>query len=948
MSSQNYIDHDDYADFNRVSYSGHPYGSELDIDRGYSQPAIRRLKRDRADSVSFSPYDTYGELSHSETGDSAEELTPYAGNKHHQFESSFRNARGRERAPLPTRMWDMQSTMEPGRVPDDTTANYYDSGVEKTELHPSLQELALIEDLLSLMMGFNGRYLSFKFEAKSPRWREVMPVEEGISIPSWFNGSIKLMVAKILPLVLMNMRVRYFTDTYSQRRAGLVNQALCAAIEQMVKRFYEELTELENLVRASTNSQPYTLQKMWLHLYPQMQNFERFSHLISEIQVKDLPATNQPVSENYQSDNDGFTTKVFSDNNENAATTEDGMPDSEDSESEYMAQNTFPEERFVVRGGYTINIIVEMIKNRGGDPTTKHLYEYLLSKAFVPFLTMLTHWLNTGEIESGRLDTSGEFMVSMDGDGTSRYASAGEDNQDSYNDKTIMPTTDDSKWCAVEERTPVFLMPYAEKIVKTGEYLNNLRRCNVELRTLEPGFSTSNADLDEMDQSSDIFVSHGRAFELSDSSPDGLINPQALMQQVDRAYLKANQAILSVMFGAGKDIMRCLGAIKQYLLFEKSDFLTHFLDLVDDEQKHKSTEMSKERLQSLLDVALHNPASVAHGDPYVEKVQVTLDLLSLLDTIKRANSDGSLDGASNSAISLHRLSRDTAAAGTSSLGLSMTGDNFVTGDTYIGFDLKLEFPQTILLTTVTMGKYKALNRFLMTLKLTEQHLLSSWLSNLKYEDPRLAMPTAGSRDGAASLDNDAKTESMRRSLLINIHTTRHRILICIQQMMYYYFWDVIEPQWEKMVGLMKKAKTMDELKDIHKQHLDVIFQQCGLTAGKLPKITVELIKRSDRFVSEVDRMISSKSALFRVANTVSDKDTTLGQRLAALDKASLGSESPQQTLAALNSKVSSINRDWSDQLKIMVRALNHYARKYDESYLTLAARLSNESDNNYA
>ncbi|KAJ1843182.1 gamma tubulin complex Spc97/GCP2 subunit Alp4 [Coemansia sp. RSA 2703] len=679
-----------------------------------------------------------------------------------------------------------------------------------------------------------------------------------------------------------------------------------------------------------------------------MQNYERIAHLISEIQEKDLPAPEQPVSENYQSENDGFTTKTYNDSNINAPVSEDGMPDPDDSESEDIEQNMYPDERFVVRGGYTINIIFDMIKKRGGDPASRQLYEFLLNKAFVPFQSMLTHWLDTGEIESGRLDTSGEFMVSMDGDGTNGYASGDEDNQDSYNDKTIMPTTDDSKFHSVAERTPVFLISYAEKIVKTGEYLNNLRRCNVELHTLDPGFSTSSTDLDEMEQSSDVYAASGRAFELTDSSPDGLVNPQVLMQRVDRAYLKANQAILSVMFGAGKDIMKCLGAIKQYLLFEKSDFLTHFLDLIDDEQKRKSTEMSKERLQSLLDVALHNPASVAHGDPYMEKVQVTLDLLSLIDTIKRANSDGTLDGASNSAISLHRLSRDTAIAGTSSLGLSMTGDNFVTGDTYIGFDLKLEFPQTILLTPVTMGKYRALNRFLMTLKLTEQHLLSSWLSNLKFEDPRLAMPTAGSRDGAASLENDAKTESMRRSLLINIHTTRHRILICIQQMMYYYFWDVIEPQWEKMVDLMKKARTMDELKEIHKQHLDVIFQQCGLTAGKLPKITVELIKRSDRFVSEISRMISSKPALFRVANTASDKVTSLGQRLAALDKASLASESPQQILATFNNKVASINREWSDQLKIMVRALNHYARKYDESYLTLAARLSYESNDNYS
>ncbi|KAJ2379148.1 gamma tubulin complex Spc97/GCP2 subunit Alp4, partial [Coemansia sp. RSA 2603] len=437
MSSRDYDYGDDFVDVKRASYAGQLYGSEFDIDRGYSQPAIRRLKRDRADSVSFSPYDTYGELSHSENGDSTEETTPYVGNKHLQFESSFRNARVRERAPLPTRMWDMQSTIDPGRVAEDTSRSYYDSEIERTVLPPRLQELALIEDLLSLMMGFNGRYLSFKHDVQSKEWRRVMPVEDGITIPSWFNVTLKLMVAKILPLVLMNMRVKYFTEKYSERRAGLVNQALCAAIVQMVKDFYNELTVLENLVRVSTDSQPYTLQKMWLHMYQYMQNYERIAHLISEIQEKDLPAPEQPVSENYQSENDGFTTKTYNDSNINAPVSEDGMPDPDDSESEDIEQNMYPDERFVVRGGYTINIIFDMIKKRGGDPASRQLYEFLLNKAFVPFQSMLTHWLDTGEIESGRLDTSGEFMVSMDGDGTNGYASGDEDNQDSYNDKTI-------------------------------------------------------------------------------------------------------------------------------------------------------------------------------------------------------------------------------------------------------------------------------------------------------------------------------------------------------------------------------------------------------------------------------------------------------------------------------------------------------------------------------
>ncbi|KAJ1798559.1 hypothetical protein LPJ75_006831, partial [Coemansia sp. RSA 2598] len=51
MALQDYEYGDDFVEVKRVSYAGNPYGnSDLDLDKAYAQPAIRRLKRDRAES----------------------------------------------------------------------------------------------------------------------------------------------------------------------------------------------------------------------------------------------------------------------------------------------------------------------------------------------------------------------------------------------------------------------------------------------------------------------------------------------------------------------------------------------------------------------------------------------------------------------------------------------------------------------------------------------------------------------------------------------------------------------------------------------------------------------------------------------------------------------------------------------------------------------------------
>ncbi|KAJ2738508.1 hypothetical protein GGI20_006263, partial [Coemansia sp. BCRC 34301] len=221
MNNLDYDYGDDFVEFRRGGYSSHPHSTELDSDKDFMS-GLRRARRERTDSVTFTPQDTYGEPTHSEAGDSAEDV-PYFSTNHHQFESSFRTIRGpRERAPLAPRLWDTRNTqaIEPENSEHQNQQSVYDSEVEMRQLPPDQQELAVIEDIISLLMGVSGRYISFRHSPGATVWRMSMSVEDALIAPMWISPTLVLMANKILPLVLMHKRVDYFTNVYARRRAG--------------------------------------------------------------------------------------------------------------------------------------------------------------------------------------------------------------------------------------------------------------------------------------------------------------------------------------------------------------------------------------------------------------------------------------------------------------------------------------------------------------------------------------------------------------------------------------------------------------------------------------------------------------------------------------------------------------------------------------------------------
>jgi gamma-tubulin complex component 2 len=93
-------------------------------------------------------------------------------------------------------------------------------------------------------------------------------------------------------------------------------------------------------------------------------------------------------------------------------------------------------------------------------------------------------------------------------------------------------------------------------------------------------------------------------------------------------------------------------SMKHFFFLDQSDFLTNFLDLASSELRKPARGASIVKLQSLLDLAIRNPASSSSADPYKDDLKVTMQsqglyewLLKIVSRTGGMNEDGELDFA---------------------------------------------------------------------------------------------------------------------------------------------------------------------------------------------------------------------------------------------------------------------------------------------------------------
>ena len=136
-----------------------------------------------------------------------------------------------------------------------------------------VQELLIMQDLLSVLIGIDGKYLRIK----------VTSVEPGLAIrlDPTLDLSLADLVDRVLPLTHYYVRIVRFLELRHNYEFGLVNHALCAAVRELLREYLILVAQLEYQMSLAQLS----LQKLWYYVQPALQTLKALHGLVVDIET---------------------------------------------------------------------------------------------------------------------------------------------------------------------------------------------------------------------------------------------------------------------------------------------------------------------------------------------------------------------------------------------------------------------------------------------------------------------------------------------------------------------------------------------------------------------------------------------------------------------------------------------------------------------------------------
>jgi len=452
-----------------------------------------------------------------------------------------------------------------------------------------MQEINLIEDLLFMMMGIEGKYIQLKDEVEKKSLRSF-------TLDRTVDGSLNEIIHRILPLCTNYSTISKFIDKGSQYEQGLVSHGLCSAMRSMLKDYFIFIAQLERQFKRGY----LTLQKLWFYIQPSLKTLDILATVAIMIDKGNC------------------------------------------------------------KGAAILTLLHEKTEAYTGDPKGRDLCLYLTQASCAAYFDMLQLWIYEGLIK----DPYGEFLVaeheSVQKEGVT------EDFNDQYWDQ---------HYTIERERIPKFLERVAEKILRTGKYLNVIRQC---------GLAISCPHAQEI-----VYCLKERDY----------------VEHIEKAYDYASQTLLDLLLRE-KKLLHRLRSIKHYFLLDQGDFFVGFMDLAEDELKKNTDDIVIARLEALLELAVRT--STANNDPYKDDLRCDLlsyDLISQLLRILSVTSDKNNPS--------HRDSTEFQISGLEAFTL----------------DYEVKWPLSLILSKKALTKYQMLFRHLFYAKHVERLLCNVWASS---------------------------------------------------------------------------------------------------------------------------------------------------------------------------------------------------------------------------
>ncbi|PYI17671.1 spindle pole body component alp4 [Aspergillus violaceofuscus CBS 115571] len=521
----------------------------------------------------------------------------------------------------------------------------------------------------------------------------------------------------------------------------------------------------------------------------------------------------------------------------------------------------------ICKGGNVLRLLTERLATFSGDPTTKALLERLLRDGSRPYMTMLNEWLHHGGIK----DPHGEFLVKEQK--WIKREKLEEDYTDEYWDK---------RYTIRDNEVPPQLETVKDKVLLAGKYLNVVRECG---------------GVDVSKEVRDV--------------PKTLDDPRFL-ENVNAAYTYANASLLNLLLTKNSLTTR-FRSLKHYFFLDRSDFFSYFLELSDSELRRPAKDVNESKLQSLLDLVLRQPGSIAAQDPFKEDVKVRMNKVGLTKWLMQVVSVSGMNQDDPEA-ALEKYQAPSTQAGET--------DAKINGFDALELDYLVPFPLSLVISRKTVLRYQLVFRHILSLRHVETMLGASWLEQSK-------------ADAWRHKSSDRRLETWKR----RAWTLRSKMLLFIQQLLYFCTAEVIEPNWQILMnrvngtdadgsevtvnGTKQANRTVDELMQDHVDFLDTCLKECMLTQAKLLKVHHRLMIGCNTFASWADGNLNRNLAL-------ADPDLSR----------TMGREYDPTRVDKIDESLKRVEDHFSRHLRILMDSLNYYAATESVVLLKLAHSLS--------
>jgi len=629
------------------------------------------------------------------------------------------------------------------------------------ELTSSAQEVAILDDILFVLMGYEGQYIRFKESYKPAEEKERLAGPSYRMLPG-LDPSLRDLANSILKMATYYGAMEAFVEVQSRQEFGAINHALCASIRKLLKDYLVLIAQLENQVISNSS---FTLHLLHLHTLPT-------SHMMFQLYTlgQEILQRNSLLEENLDDSAD------FDDVDNILEQLREGGD---------LAPGSMATK--VCKGGNVIRLLTERLSFMSGDPAARTLLQTLLRDSSRPYMAMLNEWLHHGGIK----DPHAEFLVKEQQ--SIKREKLEEDYTDEYWEK---------RYTIRDGDVPPQLEGVKDKVLLAGKYLNVVRECG--------GVDVS--------------------IEVKDV-PKSFDDPRFL-DNVNAAYAHANSSLLKLLLTthALSDRLR---SMKHYFFLDRSDFFTYFLDLGASELRKPFRAVNVGKLQSLLDLVLRQPDSVAALDPFKEDVKVQMNDVGLTKFLMGVvNVRGIDQDAPDESLDRYRTPATQPSA--------EDHESSMTGYEALEFKFSVPFPLSLVISSKTVLRYQILFRYLVSMRHLEGLLVNSWEDHHKVLSWTHRSP-------------DPKLERWKR----RAWTLRARMLVFVQQFTYYCTSEVIEPNWHNLMARVngdstngrdgstqKVTRTVDELMEDHVDFLDTCLKECMLMNSKLLRVSPRLPPRS--------------------------------------------------------------------------------------------------------